>query len=203
MKTINETLKGTISAFCDSKRNNADELISKIEAAGYAYHHTARQKGYVPSRRYFVDTYNGRYGKGFIVKFPNNESERHSNNYYDIRYYIKASENNVLCNNIALSPYHVHWIEFVPTKGIVTKHDRKILGGGYLPIEQKGAKQCFVHMGSKENALAYIDTLRGKKLSKHYTCYIFTDKQFGMAKVEHCIVTIPYTKKQIAEAIFL
>lgn len=31
-------------------------------------------------------------------------------------------------SNVTLSPYKVLWIEFIPAKGVVTKHDQKLLG---------------------------------------------------------------------------
>ena len=88
--TNNTSLKDIIFNFYETKHESARELIEAIEAAGYTYHHTARGKGYVPSHRYFVESYKGRFGEGYIVKFPNNESAKKSNNYFDIRYYIKA-----------------------------------------------------------------------------------------------------------------
>ena len=105
--------------------------------------------------------------------------------------------------NLILSPYRVHWIEFRPVKGIVTKHDKKVLSKGHALLLGKGDRQHFEHCGTKENALAYIESLRGKKLDKHYICYIFTDKQFSLATTNHGFTAIPYTTKQKAVAITL
>lgn len=99
--------------------------------------------------------------------------------------------------NVTLSPYKVLWIEFIPAKGIVTKHDQKIFGS--VRIVGKSPKTYRKHVGTREAGLALIESLRNKKLDKHYTCRFFTDKQFGMAQ-ESEGYAIHYTQKQVAES---
>lgn len=100
--------------------------------------------------------------------------------------------------NITLSPYKILWIEFIPAKGIVTKHDQKLFGA--ISVVGKSPKTYRKPVGTREAGLSFIESLRTKKLDKHYTCRFFTDKQFGMAK-ESEGYAIHYTQKQIAESV--
>lgn len=103
-----------------------------------------------------------------------------------------------IMKNVTLSPYQVLWLEFIPVKGIVTKHDQKLLGSPR--IVGKSPKTFRKPVGTREAGLAFIESLGCKQLDKHYTCRFFTDKQFGMAK-ESEGYAIHYTQKQIAESI--
>lgn len=100
--------------------------------------------------------------------------------------------------NVTFSPYQILWLEFIPAKGIVTKHDQILLGA--TRIIGKSPKTYRKPVGTREDGLAFIESLRSKQLDKHYTCRFFTDKQFGMAK-ESEGYAIHYTQKQIAESI--
>ena len=48
---------------------------------------------------------------------------------------------------------------------------------------------------SKEDAISWIKNFDASRLDKSYTCYLFTDKQFSLAKAENGFA-IPYTTKQ-------
>ncbi len=94
----------------------------------------------------------------------------------------------------------VTWIEFFPVTGkIVPMIDRKILGDTLLLAGRY--KTYRKNFPSKEAALNYLNTIRGK-LSKNYKCLLSTDKQFGMASEEDGY-SIPYTKKQLQEAYYV
>lgn len=46
-------------------------------------------------------------------------------------------------NNINLSPYKIVWIEYIPSKGYVTKHDQKVLGALDAIDKLKTFKMCY------------------------------------------------------------
>ena len=52
--------------------------------------------------------------------------------------------------NITLSPYKIYWAELVPSKGIVTKHDRKLFGDVLLRGTEK---KHYKHFPSKDKAI--------------------------------------------------
>lgn len=62
--------------------------------ANVQYHHFATRKGYnSASMEPRVEEYNGRFGRGYVVEFPNKDGwnvigHRQSNRYYRIEYYI-------------------------------------------------------------------------------------------------------------------
>ena len=91
-----------------------------------------------------------------------------------------------------INPYITTWVEFFPDYGIVTKHDKKLFGDVFLRGRDKTYRK---HFPSKEIALAWLEAFDASKLDKPYTCYLFTDKQFAMAKAKDGYA-IPYTKKQ-------
>lgn len=101
-------------------------------------------------------------------------------------------------NNNNLSPYKIVWIEYIPSKGYVTKHDQKVLGALDAINKLKSFKMCY---SSKEAAMNFLRNFR-KRLDKNYRCLISTDKQFGMAKEENGY-KIPYTEKQLKEVFIL
>lgn len=90
------------------------------------------------------------------------------------------------------SPYITTWVEFFPTYGNVTNHDRKLFGDVILRGTDKTYRK---HFPSKERALAWLQAFDASKLDKPYTCYLFTDKQLAISKAEDGF-SIPYTKKQ-------
>ena len=101
-------------------------------------------------------------------------------------------------NDINLSRYKIVWVEFIPGKGYVTKHDQKLLGALDAIDKLKSFKMCYP---SKEAAMNFLRNFR-KRLDKNYRCLISTDKQFGMAKEENGY-KIPYTEKQLEEVFIL
>jgi hypothetical protein len=65
------------------------ELINKLEASGYRYHHSAYARGYVSRVNYpDVKQYDGKYGRGVKVLLPNHKSTR----YAVVEYYIREEE---------------------------------------------------------------------------------------------------------------
>ena len=104
----------------------------------------------------------------------------------------------IYMNDINLSRYKIVWVEFIPGKGYVTKHDQKLLGALDAIDKLKSFKMCYP---SKEAAMNFLRNFR-KRLDKNYRCLISTDKQFGMAKEENGY-KIPYTEKQLKEVFIL
>lgn len=102
-------------------------------------------------------------------------------------------------NDIKLSPYKIYWIELVPIKGIVTKHDRRLFGE-YCLIGKES--KHYKHFPSKQKALDWLANFDSAKLDKSYSCRLFTDKQFGLAKAENDFA-IPFTSKQLNEVYYL
>lgn len=101
--------------------------------------------------------------------------------------------------DITLSPYKIYWVELVPSKGIVTKHDRRLFGDVLLRGTEK---KHYKHFMNKQRALDWLSNFDAARLDKSYSCRLFTDKQFGMAKAENDFA-IPFTSKQLKEVYYL
>ena len=68
------------------------ELINKLEASGYRYHHSAYFRGYVSRVDYpDVKQYDGKYGRGVKVLLPSHRSTR----YAVAEYYIQTEDQEV------------------------------------------------------------------------------------------------------------
>lgn len=62
------------------------ELINNKE---YKLHHRATRRGYISRRKPpKVEEYSGKYGCGYIVRFPRYDSSR----YHTVEYYIKEAQ---------------------------------------------------------------------------------------------------------------
>ena len=90
-----------------------------------------------------------------------------------------------------ISKYRTTWIELLPAKGIVTKHDQRQFGTIFFGRNI----QYFIHFKDKQNALNWLNSFN-KKLDKQYTCRLFTDAQFGMSENINGRVIVPFTTKQ-------
>ena len=101
--------------------------------------------------------------------------------------------------DITLSPYKIYWVELVPSKGIVTKHDRRLFGDVLLRGTEK---KHYKYFWNKDKALDWLANFDATRLDKSYSCRLFTDKQFGMAKAENNFA-IPFTSKQLKEVYYL
>ncbi len=71
------------------------ELSNRIEAIEKATPIVDRiyasARGYQPANDYAIWPYSGRYGKGYLISYPNKEGlggNKHSNRYYKIEYII-------------------------------------------------------------------------------------------------------------------
>lgn len=84
---------------------------------------------------------------------------------------------------IKLSPYRVAWIEFRAIKGIVTKHDEKVINK--ISSRGKSTKCLYKHFPDKKSAEKFLRELDCSKLNKSYECRILSDKQFGMWSLEN------------------
>lgn len=95
------------------------------------------------------------------------------------------------------SQYKITWVEFTPTTGKATKKDiAKIDGIYYNSVFPNG--KYYKHFANKENAVNFLKKF-DKKLSKQYSCKLFTDKQFS--NIVDWIV--PFTEKQKKEIFYI
>lgn len=99
------------------------------------------------------------------------------------------------------SQYRVTWIEFIPYKGCVPVHDRKIFGD--VLLVGRRLKTYRKPFADEATALRYLQKMdmHNVKLQKNYTCYIFTDAQYVMTRGDND--AIPYTKEQLAHPYYL
>lgn len=98
-----------------------------------------------------------------------------------------------------MSKYNSWWAEFTPTTGIVTLHDRRLLGD--IMLLGNKAKRYRKYMGSKEDAIRFVKSFN-KRLDKRYEVRFFTSAQFGLAK-EKDGYAIPFTSKQLEEVYYI
>lgn len=74
-----------------------NEIISMCMTNQMSFHHSASARGYIAAKSEpMVNRYNGRFGTGYTVEFPNKNgfesafgSKSYSNNFHQIEYYIE------------------------------------------------------------------------------------------------------------------
>lgn len=66
------------------------QIISILEADGYVLDHFAMAKGYIRSKCPSLNKYSGKFGEGYVLHVPNNETSGayHSNRYHEIAYFV-------------------------------------------------------------------------------------------------------------------
>lgn len=67
------------------------EIEQMVKDGKLYFHHSSSEKGYISAKSATIAyDYCGRFGKGYVVRFPNKEgfNGKKSNNYYRIDYYI-------------------------------------------------------------------------------------------------------------------
>lgn len=71
------------------------EFVKALTNDQVYLHHTASARGYVRSKEMLVNTYDGKFGRGFTLEFPNNAGftdqfgrKKYSNNYHRVEYWI-------------------------------------------------------------------------------------------------------------------
>lgn len=103
------------------------------------------------------------------------------------------------------NPYEISWVEIRPSKGICNQSDQKAMNLDFLTLYyNKGHKCIYLHFPNKDKAQSFISGIDASKLSKHYYFTIFTDRQFGAAKVlPKGELLIDFTAKQIEEQVIL
>lgn len=79
------------------------------------------------------------------------------------------------------SPYKIHWIILVPDFGVATKADERRLWNYKLFSRSFNKAVLATHFPTKERAIEVLNKLIDDdiRLSKDYTAYIISDKQFG------------------------
>ena len=97
-----------------------------------------------------------------------------------------------------LSPYQITWAEFIPESGVVTAHDQKLFGSISVHPNMKNYRKSFP---TRDAAVTYLKHF-AKDIDKQYTVFLFTDKQFGLAKEENNYA-IPYTQAQLNDKYFV
>ena len=103
------------------------------------------------------------------------------------------------------SPYEISWVEIRPSKGICNQADQKAMNLDYLTLcYSKGNKCIYLHFPNKHKAQSFISGIDASKLSKQYCFTIFTDRQFGAARVlPKGELMVHFTTKQLAEQVTL
>lgn len=96
-------------------------------------------------------------------------------------------------------------MEIRPSKGLCNQADQKAMNLDFLTLcYNKGNKCIYLHFPNKTKAKAFVSNIDASKLSKHYCFTIFTDRQFGAAKVlPKGELIVDFTAKQIAEQVIL
>lgn len=71
-------------------KHTTAEIMQILKDAGFVLHHFALRRGYVSSRTPYVEKYEGKFGEGWILNIPNNETSgaRQSNRYHEIAYFV-------------------------------------------------------------------------------------------------------------------
>lgn len=101
-----------------------------------------------------------------------------------------------------ISPYIVTWVEIKALWGIVPIHDQILFDSSFRFRHFKGLSAVYKHFKNRASALQWIETFN-KKLVKSYVCRVFSDKQFGMAKVAPHGLIIPFTHKQYYDVYYI
>lgn len=100
-------------------------------------------------------------------------------------------------SNKEFSQYKIIWVEFSPITGKATKKDIAKIDGIYYNSAFKNGKY-YKHFANKESAINFLKTF-DKKLSKQYSCKLFTDKQFS--NIVNWVVS--FTQKQQQEIYYI
>ena len=60
-----------------------------LKRVGYREHHTACSRGYCRKTFGWIERYNGRFGRGFVIHYPNNYCRNKSSNFHTIVYIVE------------------------------------------------------------------------------------------------------------------
>lgn len=60
-----------------------------LKRVGYKEHHTACCVGYCRKTYGWIERYNGRFGRGFVLHYPNNYCPNKSNDFHTIVYIVE------------------------------------------------------------------------------------------------------------------
>lgn len=75
------------------------EAVDFLKRRGCTYHHSATVQGYLARNKSYIEEYDGRYGKGYVVHIPTKLSvEGKTTRYHGVEYWLTApdtgAENN-------------------------------------------------------------------------------------------------------------
>lgn len=104
--------------------------------------------------------------------------------------------------NNSLNKYKVVWVEFRALRGIVNKHDIRVIDSSFAARTRRDITgRYFLPFGSLESAEKYLKQLEPERLSKQYEVRYCYDVQFSRAHVDPVthVVNIKYTRKQEEE----
>lgn len=103
-------------------------------------------------------------------------------------------------NHANFSPIKIHWIILVPNFGIATKADERRLWNYNLFARTFNNAVLATHFPTKERAVEVLNKLIDDniRLSKDYTAYIISDRQFGEYSGD---LSSLFTQKQKDDAI--
>lgn len=64
-------------------------FANTLKRVGYKEHHTACCAGYCRKSYGWIERYNGRFGRGFVLHFPNSYYRNKSNDFHTIIYMVE------------------------------------------------------------------------------------------------------------------
>lgn len=83
-------MKTTIEIVKEINSGRVEDFWHYLKNNGYKLHHSASARGYLRVKNYTpAISYEGRFGKGIIIRVPNRRTSCKSNRYYEIYYFIK------------------------------------------------------------------------------------------------------------------
>lgn len=65
------------------------EAVEQMKSEGCSLHHSAWLRGYVKRKEGFYTQYSGRFGRGYVVHWPNSTGST-TNNYHRVEYYLRS-----------------------------------------------------------------------------------------------------------------
>ena len=80
-----ETIK-TLNIMTGTELKFFEETLKRV---GYKEHHTACFRGYCRRNYGWIERYNGRFGRGFLLHYPNCYYRNISSNYHTIVYIVE------------------------------------------------------------------------------------------------------------------
>ena len=82
---LRETIK-TLNIMTGTELKFIEDTLKRV---GYKEHHTACSRGYCRKTYGWIERYNARFGRGFVLHYPNSYYRNKSNNFHIIVYIVE------------------------------------------------------------------------------------------------------------------